>query len=265
MPIAKTLIYLLVGAAILLGYAKYIELHGLYYPTREIEATPASLKLPFEEIFLTSEDKLRIHGWFVPAVNARYTLLFCHGNGGNISHRLDKILLFNQLGLNVFIIDYRGYGKSEGRPSEQGFYRDARAAYSYLMRRGFAPGELILYGESLGTAVVIELAQQRQARALVIEGAFSRGKDMAKVVYPFLPAILVNSYDSLARISNIAIPKLFFHSKGDEVVPFRLAEKLFQAAPEPKYFSELTGGHNDAVFLNEVIFVSSMESFIEKL
>ena len=259
------LIVLFIGFILLC--IRYIQTWGIFYPKKEIEVYPSSLNLPFEDVYIKTGDGLKINGWFIPAANAKYTLLFFHGNAGNIEHRLDKLLLLWEIGLNIFIIDYRGFGKSEGRLTEEGFYLDANAAYNYLVNsRRLRPEEIILYGESLGTAVVIDLAAKVKVAAIIVEGAFSRGRDMAKHIYPFLPAFLFsNKFDSLKKIKKVRAAKLFIHSINDEIVPLALVNKLYQAASSPKEFTELIGAHNTAFLDSQEKYVSSISSFIGKL
>jgi uncharacterized protein len=248
-------------------YIKYIESKGIYYPQKEIQLTPLQVNLPFDDVYIKTKDGLSINGWFISAPNAKYALLFLHGNAGNIGDRIDKISLLHEIGLNIFIIDYRGYGKSQGSPSEAGFYLDSQAAYDYLLNgRNLKAEQLILYGESLGTAVAIDLAYRKKSGAVIAEGAFSRGRDMARVVYPFLPAFLfADSFNSLKKIAGIGSPKLFMHSSEDEVVPFALAKKLYNAAKEPKRFEQLQGGHNMAFLDSKEKYISSISSFVKWL
>jgi fermentation-respiration switch protein FrsA (DUF1100 family) len=222
----------------------------IYFPSRPIEATPPDFDLPFTDVRLTAEDGVRIHGWLLPAPDAQRTVLFAHGNAGNISHRLDRAReMRSRLGAEVFLFDYRGYGLSEGSPDEAGTYADARAAHRYLTEaRGLSPERLVLFGESLGSAVVLDLALSCGAGALVLESAFTSIADMARVVLPFLPLrpLLRTRYDNLAKIGGLKVPLLVLHGDRDEVVPFAQGRRLFEAAPEPKRFFAIPGaGHND--------------------
>jgi fermentation-respiration switch protein FrsA (DUF1100 family) len=248
-------------------YIKYLEDHSLYYPSKDIQATPASLDFPFEDVYLKTQDKVTIHAWFIPNPKADYTLYFCHGNAGNISHRLDKIYLLYKLDLNIFIIDYRGYGRSQGTAYEAGFYRDAAAGYEYLVgKRQIPANTIIIYGESLGAAIGIDLASKKEVKALIIEGGFSSGRDMADIIYPFIPTFLIsNKFDCLTKIKHIKAAKLFIHALGDEIVPIALAKKLYAASSQPKYFQELPGSHNSAFFDSQKEYTSAIKSFLGKL
>ncbi len=263
----RGIIFIAVILAFIIGYAKYIENRGVYFPMKEIQFNPGLLGFSFEDVYIKTQDNIRINGWFIPADKARYTLLFYHGNAGNIGHRLEKIMLLHKLALNIFIIDYRGYGRSQGRPGEQGIYLDAQAAYDYLTNeRRINPEQIILYGESLGCAAVIHAAAANKVGALIVEGAFTRGRDMARRIYPFLPAFLFSdSFDSLSKIKSIAAPKLFIHSTNDEIVPFALARQLYEAAGEPKRFAEIRGGHNSAFLDSQQEYISAIKEFTEGL
>ena len=248
-------------------YLKYFEKKGIYYPTKQIVFTPANFGFRYEEAFFGSEDGLRLNGWFIPTENPRGTLLFCHGNAGNISHRLAIIELFNKLNLNVFIFDYRGYGRSQGSPTEQGLYQDAQAAYQYLLSRQDVNREaIVIYGKSIGANVAIDLASRVKAAVLIAESGFTSADDMGRVLFPYLPVKWVISikYDALTKIRNITMPKLVIHSKDDEIVPFRLGKGLFEAAPEPKEFYQMRGTHNEAIFIAREEYRLKLDNFLSK-
>lgn len=263
----KIIIYSVIGLGLIFGYVKYIEFNGVFFPAKGITLSPGVMNLAFEDIYIHTEDNIKINGWFIPHDQAKYTLLFLHGNAGNIADRLEKISLLRKAGLNIFIFDYRGYGLSEGGPSERGIYVDAKSAYEYLLNsRKIQPEQIILYGESLGTAVAVNLASGSYVRAIILEGAFTSGKDMARKYYPFLPAAIFSiKLDSLEKVKKISGAKLFIHSKDDEIVPIVLARKLYDAAGKPKEFVEITGGHNSAYLDSEERYISSISSFIERL
>jgi fermentation-respiration switch protein FrsA (DUF1100 family) len=246
----------------------------IYFPSREIELTPDSLGLEHEEVFLEAADGIRVHGWFLPALARRspsYTLLVCHGNAGNISGRLDRSLrLHRELGVDVFLFDYRGFGRSEGSPSEEGTYRDAVAAHQYLVReRGVAPERLILFGESLGAAVAIELSLRERAAALVLEAPFASIAEMTRVAYPFLApftGLVRTRYDNLKKIPEVALPLLLFHGRRDPVVPFEQGEALFRAAREPKTFVAVeNAGHADAYVAGGEAYWGAWKSLLRRL
>jgi len=234
---------------------------------KTIEFYPTAYSMPFEDVYIKTKDGLTINGWFLPRGNARHTLLFFHGNAGNIGHRLEKLQMLSDIGINIFIIDYRSYGKSQGKPSEKGLYLDAVCAYQYLVdNRIIPPGQIIVYGESLGGAVAIDLASKVKVGGLITEGVFSDEADMAWTVFPGMPAfILNNKFDSLKKIKKVKAAKLFIHSIDDEIVPFELGRKLYSAAGEPKQFAKIRGGHNNAYMASKKEYISAVSSFVGTL
>ncbi|MBU1869091.1 MAG: alpha/beta hydrolase [Candidatus Omnitrophica bacterium] len=255
-----------IGAVLIFVYARYIESRAKFFPTRELEFSPKSFGLEYEEVFFKATDNVELSGWFLPDKDARYTVLFFHGNAGNISHRLEKLKFFHDLGCNVFIVDYRGYGKSKGKPSEKGVYLDAQGAYDYLLGRNIHPEQIIGYGESIGGSVIIELASKNKLKALIVDSAFSNAKDMVRIIYPFLPYWIFSSrWDSLSKIKNIKTPKLFIHSINDEIVPYKLGRKIFEAAPEPKEFLQIHGGHNSGFYESETVMKEKVADFLTHL
>ena len=253
---------------ILIGIAiAYAGLTGLLYLNqermvflpeiggREYAGTPQALGLAFEDVTLRTEDGETLAAWYVPASRPRGAVLFCHGNAGNISHRLDFLLMFHRMGYSTLIFDYRGYGRSSGRPTEAGTYRDARAGWDYLVAvQGIAPGKVVLYGESLGGAVAARLAEQTDPGALVLASAFTSVPDLGAEIYPFLPVrgLARIRYDTRDSLTRVRAPVLVAHSPGDEIVPFSHGEALYQAASEPKAMLRLAGGHNDGfIFMRE--------------
>ncbi len=237
----------------------------IYHPDPNLELSPAAIGLAYNDITLTTSDGIRINSWWIPAENSRSTILFCHGNAGNISHRLESIRIFHQLDLNVFIFDYRGYGKSAGSPSEEGTYQDAAAAYDYLREyREISPGRIIIFGRSLGGAVAIELAGEKEAGALICESSFTSAVDMGKIIFSYLPAdlLIFDKYDSISKVKELSLPKLFIHSREDDIIPFKQGERLFQAASPPKRFLEIRGGHNEGFLESEEIYRKAIADFL---
>jgi fermentation-respiration switch protein FrsA (DUF1100 family) len=260
------IIILVLGAAVILSYLRAIEKKIIFYPTREIDFSPKELDLEFEEIFFKAKDNVELNAWFLPNRTARYTVIFSHGNAGNISHRLEKLKFFYDLGCSCFIFDYRGYGKSKGSPSEKGLYLDAQAAYDYLLSRGIKPEQIIGYGESIGGAVTIDLASKNKMAAIIVDSSFSNARDMTSVIYPFLPYQIFSSrFDSLNKIQSVKIPKLIIHSVNDEIVPYRLGKKLFDYAPGPKAVLAIRGGHNSCFFESEPALKEKITDCLERI
>jgi fermentation-respiration switch protein FrsA (DUF1100 family) len=227
---------------------RWFERVNLFSPSRGMEADPSALGLAFEDLTLAAADGTLIHAWYVPLLPRSATVIFCHGNAGNISHRLDKLMALRRAGASVLLFDYRGYGQSAGRPDELGTYLDAEAAYRWLVERKQIPAaDVIVHGESLGGAVAMELALRRRAAGLILESTFTSVVEMCRHVFPILPADLVVRfrYDTLSKITKLACPLLVMHSPDDDIVPFAMGRRLFAAAPEPKTFFEMRGSHNE--------------------
>jgi fermentation-respiration switch protein FrsA (DUF1100 family) len=209
-------------------------------------------------------DGIQLTGWFIPSPNPRATILLSHGNGGNISHRLDKIQMLHERGLDVLIYDYRGYGRSTGRPSEGGLYQDAQAVYDYLVdEKRVLPQKIVAYGESLGGAVAIDLACNRDVGGIIIESGFTSIHDMAKSVFLYIPEFVLSTrFDSLKKIQRLKTPKLIMHSPEDGIIPYKQGRKLFENAPEPKVFVTLMGGHNDGFLISEEVYIKAIDKFV---
>lgn len=238
-----------------------------HMPGRELEATPEALNLDYEDAWIETEDGERLHGWFVPADRSRGTLLFFHGNAGNISHRLQTLLIFNRLGLDVLMVDYRGYGQSSGSPGEQGTYLDARAAWDYLVgERGVEGDRVVIFGRSLGGAVGAWLASRDDVSpaGLVVESTFSSGLDMGRRLYPVLPVRLITriNYPVKDYVTAIDSPLLVIHSRDDEIIPFDMGRTVFEAAAGPKTFLEITGDHNAGFWLSRETYVPALDDFL---
>ena len=255
-----------IAFVLIVVYLRYIERKSIFYPEKEIVYTPDAEGVHYKDIYFEASDGYTLNGWLIAQPAAKYTVLFAHGNAGNISHRIEKLKFFSKLGCNVFIFDYRGYGKSQGRPSEKGLYLDAKAAYDYLLSHGIKQDTVIGYGESLGGAVVVDLALHTTMAALIVDSSFTSAKDMIKFIYPFLPHwIFVSRFDSVSKIKTVSMPKLIIHSINDEIIPYRLGRKLYDEAGAPKEFLEIHGGHNSNFFESEDILRSTIGDFIQRL
>ncbi len=267
--ILQTLVAIAVAYAGVVALVFAIQPKLVYFPNigREVTATPRAVGLEFEPVEIRTEDGERLDAWWVPVARPRGTVLFFHGNAGNISHRLDYVLMFHRLRHSTLIVDYRGYGRSTGTPSEEGTYRDATAAWRWLtVTRGIAPAEIVLYGESLGAAVASWLAAREAPRALVLASTFTSVNDLGAEVYPFLPVRLISrfGYDNLANLRSVRAPVLVVHSRGDDIVPYAHGRALYDAAGEPKAFLELAGGHNDGFVFMRPEWVAALDAFLER-
>ena len=237
----------------------------IYYPDRQLTGTPADRGLAFEDVTLDTADGESIHGWYVPAVETASHVLFFHGNAGNISHRLDTVEILQRMGHAVLIVDYRGYGRSSGRPSESGTYADAAAAWDYLRDTlGVKPQRIVLYGRSLGGAVAVWLATNRKPAGLIIESTFTRMADMGAHHYPYLPARWLTRihYDSLSRMPSVRCSVFAAHSDEDEIVPFHLGRKLAESAQDLAQFVTLRGSHNDSFLSGGAAYHRALDAFI---
>ncbi len=256
----------LIGATLFL---MIFEKRLIYYPAAEVDVTPAALQLPFEEVAIDVEPGIRLHGWFIKSSKepAAATILFSHGNAGNIADRLDRVKTWRSLGVDFLLYDYRGFGRSTGSPDEEGTYRDGRAAYDYLVKsRGVDPTRLVLMGESLGCAISLQLALDRKAKGLVLEAPFASIPHMAAAIYPFLPAKLFvrTRYDNLLKIPLLKMPVLIVQGTQDEVIPVAQGRMVFDAAPQPKKYLGIEGAHhNDVYVIGGARYLRELASFLE--
>ena len=239
----------------------------VFYPEidREVAATPKIAGLQYEDLHLKTSDGTDLHGWFVPASQPRGTVLFLHGNAGNISHRLDSIEMLHRLGYNTLIFDYRGYGNSGGKPTEQGTYLDAEAAWRYLTEQQHIPScRIVLFGESMGGAVAAWLAAKQKPAALVISSGFTSVPDLGQQLYPYLPVKLVARirYNTRESLRSVTTPVLIAHSPADDIIPYEHGLALFAAANPPKQFLELAGGHNDGFIFMREAWVKVLADFL---
>lgn len=240
-----------------------------YYPEigREILSTPREHGMDYEQLAMATPDGEKLDTWFVPAPHAHGVVLFLHGNAGNLSHRMDSIAMFHRLGYAVLIFDYRGYGRSSGKPSEAGLHLDAETAWAYLTRaRGIAPNSIILFGESLGGALAAHLAMRERPGALALSSVLTSVPDLAADLYPWLPArwLARLRYDTRAALARADCPVLVAHSPDDEIIPYRHGQELFAVAPEPKVFLALAGGHNDGFIFMREHWVEALAGFLRQ-
>ena len=265
---------LYVGIALVVVYAGWglallcLQPRLLYRPVRKISFTPADLDLDFEDVTFKSPDGLTLTGWYVPADGAKFTVLFCHGNAGNIMHRLDTIRLLHSLGLSSLVFDYRGYGNSTGKPSEAGTYRDAQAAYDWLTGSKGVPAEqVVVFGRSLGGSIAAHLAGRVAAAGLVIESAFTSYPDIGAKFYPYMPVrpFARFKYNTRAHVAKVTCPVLVMHSRDDAFVPYKFGERIFAAAGEPKQFVEILGGHNDGFLVSGDLYKDAWLKWLEFL
>jgi fermentation-respiration switch protein FrsA (DUF1100 family) len=259
------LLIVVAGYVCLAIFLMAFQSHYVYFPERGIVATPDAIGLPYETVDFEAADGVRLSGWFIPAENPRGTLLFFHGNAGNISHRLESIEVFNRLHLNTLIFDYRGFGQSGGKITEQGTYLDAEAAWRYLTEeRDIDAAEIVVFGRSLGGTIAAWLAQHHPPKALILESTFTSIPDIGADVYPYLPVRLMSrySYDAAGYLRRANCPVLIIHSRNDEIIPFRHGQRLFEAANEPKEFLEIGGSHNEGFITSAKRYQEGLDSFI---
>ncbi|MBI3282111.1 MAG: alpha/beta hydrolase [Acidobacteria bacterium] len=250
MPARPALVNILFYLAIAAGVYAFLYWHAqksVYFPSRYPQGYwDMQARIGARDAELRSQDGVRLHAWWIPKDGAPFATLHLHGNGGNITHRAALAPEIGAAGSSLLLLDYRGYGKSEGKPGERGLYADADAGYDWLIARGFSPERIIVHGESLGTAVAVDLAARRPCAGLILEAPFTSAKEVAGRVLPVLGPLLIWSYDSFSKIGRVRAPILVMHGDRDTVIAHALGKKLYDAAPEPKVFWTIPGaGHND--------------------
>ncbi len=260
----KMLIY---GYLTILALMYIFQSKLIYFPTTNINTNPNSVGLEYQSIIFESNDKTKLHAWYIPKKDAKTTILFLHGNAGNISHRLSSIELFNSLGMNVFIFDYRGYGLSEGSPSEQNTYDDAKNAWNYLLKdKNIKAENIIIFGRSLGGAIAAKLGSSAKPKAIILESTFTTIKELASDVYPFVPEALIHfSYETTKYLKDINYPILVIHSEDDNIIPFKYGEAIFKNANEPKTFVKIRGDHNYGFLQSKDIYLPALKKFLQEL
>jgi fermentation-respiration switch protein FrsA (DUF1100 family) len=273
----NTALALAVGYGAIVGLAFAFQDQLLFQPSSRLLATPDDAGMEYETVQLNTDDGETLHGWWIPAADvsretspderAMHTLLFFHGNAGNISGRLESVQQFHRLGLNVLIVDYRGYGQSSGSPSEEGIYRDAAACWEYLTaEREIVSEDIVVFGRSMGGGPATWLAARHTPGAVILESVFTNVPDVGAHHYSFLPvrALATNQFDNESRVADIDAPKLFIHSREDRIVPFELGRRVYEAAMEPKQFLEIQGGHNDGFLVSSDTYLETIDSFLEE-
>ena len=265
------------GIVLLLGGSLFmfgLERRIIYYPSRELYTTPGALGLVAQNIEARTSDGETISGWLIkkpaPATGTpRPLLLMSHGNAGTIADRLHRVVHFQKhLDVDFALYDYRGYGQSSGSPDEKGTYEDSRAVYDWLIAHGESAQRIVLFGESLGCAVSVQLALDRSARGLILEAPFASIRAMAKAVLPWLPGVpfLRTHYDNQAKMPRVAMPLLVFHGTADEVIPFAQGESVFAAAREPKRFVPIAfAHHNDVYIVGDADYLRALRDFLDTL
>ncbi|MCF6331619.1 MAG: alpha/beta hydrolase [Sulfurimonas sp.] len=263
----KILFFVLtIGYLILIALMYIFQSKLIYFPLTNIDLTPKDIGLEYESIIFETNDKTKLHAWYIQKKDAKTTLFFLHGNGGNISHRLDSIKLFNSLGMNVFIFDYRGYGKSKGKANEQNTYDDAKSAWDYLLKnKNIKDKDVIIFGRSLGGAIAAKLGSQLKPKAIILESTFTTIKEFASDIYPFFPEFLINyEYETTKYLKNINYPILIIHSQDDNIIPFKYGEAVFKNANEPKTFVKIKGNHNYGFMESKHIYIPALKRFIQE-
>jgi fermentation-respiration switch protein FrsA (DUF1100 family) len=248
-----------------MGLLSSLERYFIYAPRKSLITTPAEHGFEFESVKFRADDGTLLHGWFVPKPNARATVLLCHGNAGNVSYQIDQIRLFQNLQMSVFTFDYRGYGQSEGKPCEDGLYRDGKAAWQVLTEtKGLLPERIVIFGHSLGGSVAAWLGKEVKAGALILQATFTTMRQIAKCIYPYFPLrkIMRSRYDNLSNIAQANAPVLIVHSTDDEIIPFEHGKRLFEAAKEPKEFLQVCYGHDEA--MRSPNYFAGLKAFLDK-
>jgi fermentation-respiration switch protein FrsA (DUF1100 family) len=246
----------------------WFEHRQVYFPSRGLVRGLPELGDSREEVYLRTEDGVRLHAWYFAfspaATNHQFVFLLAHGNAGNISHRSELYQALLSCGGSVLGFDYRGYGRSEGSPSEKGTYLDIEAAYHWLRSKGFQASQIIGYGESLGGAVVTELAQREPLGGIVLQSTFTSILDIGSEIFPWLPLkwLVTIRYDTISKLPRIRLPVLILHSRQDSMIRYHHAERNFAAANEPKLIAEITGDHNDMLADGDTEFRTALAKFL---
>jgi hypothetical protein len=260
----------LVGAAVLAGKAmleNFIERNFVFFPARPLACTPRDLGMEYEDVYFTTSDGVTLNAWLIRSAAGSPIVLWFHGNAGNIGDRSENARLLYDRGLSLFMVDYRGYGKSEGSPSEKGIYLDGQASYDYLISAGVQADRLIIFGRSLGTTVAVYVASRNECAGVILESAMTNLTDMARAHYPIVPGLgsFRNKFDSIGRIATVRAPVLFIHGDKDEIVPYELGQRLYEAAKPEKDFYTIRGAHhNDTYLVGGKEYLDRFERFVRE-
>jgi len=248
------------------GYLYFFQEKVVFVPSREIVMTPDEVGLVWEDVYLEVAPGVKINVWYISAPDStRKTVLFCPGNAGNVSRRVFTAQFLTGLGVNVLLVDYRGYGRSQGSPSEKNAYADVQAAYNWLVNeKNLPPEEIYLFGRSLGGAIAIEVARRAPVAGLIVESSFTSAAEVGRRMFPFMPVKMLSRYrfDNAAKIGRLTCPVLITHSPKDDLIPFEMGQHLYELAPEPKAFIELSGAHNERLYYESDIYVNGLRKFL---
>lgn len=264
-------VVIVVGFYLLLALALFLfQSRMIFIPITDLMITPGQAGLDYEDVVIPVSDGAAIHGWYFrsaadsPQTSLKVVML-CHGNAGNISHRLETAEFIMHQGADILLWDYRGYGRSTGSPTEQNLYDDADACFNWLQSdKGFRPQDIIIFGRSLGGAVAIDLARRERSGGLVVESAFTTAADMGHKVFPFLPVrwLLRFKFNSIDKIGDVNVPIVVAHSPNDEIVPYKMGRALFEAATAPKRFVKLSGGHNERHYFSDPAYIAAWRDML---
>ncbi len=253
-------IIIITGLFLFFGIYLYFSQHKMvFFPMSDLVITPDEIGLEYEDLFIEVESNEKINAWYLPCRDSveipdRKVVLFCHGNDGNISHRMETVEYILGLGADIMLFDYRGYGKSDGIPGEEEIYQDALACYNWLInQKSYTSEQIIIFGRSLGGAVAIDLAGRVSCSGLIVESTFTSAKAISKKMFPIFPIGLILKYklNSIDKISKIKCPVLITHSMEDDIIPYKMGEELFNAAGELRKFIKLRGNHNERFYFQD--------------
>lgn len=268
----STVITLLVAYAGILLLLRVFESSLIFFPNfpGRLVGDWNPRGLAKEDVQLATLDGVKLHAWWIPAEGAEFTFVALHGNAANIANRADVYLFLHEIPVNVLAVEYRGYGKSEGSPGEDGFYLDAQAGYDHVVKeRGRAPKTIIAFGQSLGTPVAADLAAHRAVGGVVLEAPFTSGRAVARRVYPFLPGlgyVIKSKFETAAKLQDARVPVLVVHCTGDPVIPFAMGEEVFRQAREPKLFYAVKGyGHEEASLIAPLEYRVKLQEFLRTI